>query len=108
MLFLTLFQIYFLTLCFLCLFFFFFIQRVLHKLEDPKLSILKGMSKAEEGQRRVLFAIDILSKTAKEYQSQINNMEEAKEQALENEVKRKAQEQADAEAKANRENPDDA
>jgi hypothetical protein len=78
----------------------------LHKLEEPKLNIIKGMSKAEEGQRRVLFAIDILSRTAKEYKEQLKKLEEAKEDAANLEMKKQAQEKAEAVAKANRENPD--
>lgn len=71
------------------------------------MSILKGMSKAEEGQRRVLFAMDILARTAKEYKLQLQSMQESKDDEVNQELKRKAREQAEAEAKAIREKDSD-
>jgi hypothetical protein len=79
---------------------------LLHQFEEPKLSLMRGMSKSEEGQKRVLHAMELLMRTATEYKELLRKTKEAKAAAAVKEAKKLALEEAEREAKAIRENPD--
>jgi len=70
----------------------------LHKVEEPKLSLMRELTGLEQGQRALLAAIDLLTKRSKDLGEAHGALEEERGAAKAADAKRKREEEADAKA----------